>query len=149
MRVITRRLPILLAAVLLAGGLAGCASTDENQAADAQPANVVEIPGTDAHKLTLTTLAVKRLNLQTQPIASATGGTNWLSVPVPALVYDPEGRSWVYTNPVYLTYVRASVLVDHVDGDTAILRVGPPVGTPVVIVGAQELLGTEYGVGEE
>jgi hypothetical protein len=145
----TRKLIVALAAVLLAGGLAGCASTDESTAADAQPADVVAIPSSVAQKVTLTTLAVKRLSIQTQPIAAASGGPNWLSVPVPALVYDPEGRSWVYTNPVYLTYVRAAVLVDHVDGDTAILRVGPTVGTPVVIVGAQELLGTEYGVGEE
>jgi hypothetical protein len=144
-----RRAPILLACVVLAGGLAGCTAPPEEAAADAQPADVVEIPGTAAHKLTLTTLAVERLSLKTQPVAAAAGGPNRLAVPVPSLVYDPEGKSWVYTNPVYLTYVRASVLVDHVDGDTAILRVGPPVGTPIVVVGAQELLGTEYGVGEE
>jgi hypothetical protein len=70
-------------------------------------------------------------------------------VPVPALVYDPEGSSWVYTNPAPLTYIRAAVVVDHVEGDNAILRTGPPLGTAVVSVGAQELLGAEYGVGEE
>lgn len=141
-----RRTAVLLLAVMLLGG---CAADGESGPADPQPVDVVQIPGTVVRKLTLTALAVQRLGIQTTLVADAPGGPNWETVPVPALVYDPDGRSWVYTNPVYLTYVRAAVLVDHVEGDNAILRVGPASGTPVVSVGAQELLGAEYGVGEE
>jgi hypothetical protein len=116
---------------------------------------VEDIPGSPVHKLTLTELAVQRLDVQTQPVAGAPGaapapGTVPLAaVPVRALVYDPEGRSWVYTSPAPLTFVRAPVVLDHVEADLAVLKQGPPLGTDVVTVGAPELLGTEYGVGEE
>ena len=142
-----RKLPGLLAVAVLATGLSGCARPAQ-AAPDAYvaPAQVVDIPGSQARKVTLTALAVQRLDIRTTPVASAGKLT---AVPVPALVYDPEGRGWVYTNPVYLTYLRVPVTVDHVAGDLAVLRSGPATGTPVVAVGAQELLGTEYGVGEE
>jgi hypothetical protein len=142
-----RRTVLLL--IITALLLGGCATDDESAAADPQPVEVVHIPGTVPQKLTLTALAVQRLGIRTTDVTDAPGGPNWETVPVPALVYDPDGHPWVYTNPVYLTYVRAAVLVDHVDGDNVVLRVGPPLGTPVVSVGAQELLGAEYGVGEE
>jgi hypothetical protein len=48
-----------------------------------------------------------------------------------------------------LSYVRRSIAIDHVEGDRAVLRDGPAPGTSVVTVGAPELLGIEYGVGEE
>ena len=43
----------------------------------------------------------------------------------------------------------SAVTVDQLQGDTAYLSKGPAVGTLVVTVGAEELLGTEYGVGHE
>jgi hypothetical protein len=63
-----------------------------------------------------------------------------------AVLYDDNGVSWVYTSPESLTFVRQRVVIDHVDGDNAVLRSGPPPGTPVVTVGGAELLGTEYVV---
>ena len=66
-----------------------------------------------------------------------------------ALLYDADGRSWAYTNPTPLTFVREPVTVDRVDGDRAYLRSGPAPGTAVVTVGAAELLGVEYGVDGE
>ena len=48
-----------------------------------------------------------------------------------------------------LVYVRAPIDVIRIDGDRALLSDGPPLGTEVVTVGAAELLGTEYEVGEE
>ena len=67
-------------------------------------------------------------------------------MPLAAVLYDKNGDSWVYTNPSPLTYVRQPVVIDHVDGDSAVLRSGPPAGTAVVTVGGAELLGTEYVV---
>jgi hypothetical protein len=70
-------------------------------------------------------------------------------VPLAAVIYDPDGASWTYGNPQPLTYVRQSIAIDHIDSNQAVLRDGPAPGTAVVIVGAPELLGIEYGVGEE
>jgi hypothetical protein len=126
---------------------------------EVQPASVATIPGSSVHAVTLTALAAQRLAVQTVPVAaapvlptptvSASAVPMLTAVPTTALVYDPAGLVWVYTTTGPLTYVRIAVDVDHVAGDEAILRAGPPIGTAVVFVGAQELLGTEYGVGEE
>ena len=71
-----------------------------------------------------------------------------LTVPYGAVLYDASGRTWVYTNPEGRVYVRASIKVDYIDGDVAVLQEGPAAGTQVVAVGASELYGTEVGVGE-
>jgi hypothetical protein len=44
--------------------------------------------------------------------------------------------------------VRQGVTVQSIRRGVVLLRNGPPGGTPVVTVGAPELLGTEYGVEE-
>jgi hypothetical protein len=145
-----------LALAVVAAGLAGCTeAADSAQHDNVQPATVADIPGSPVHKVTLTALAVQRLDVKTQPVAAAPGAApapgsvQLTAVPQRALVYDPEGRSWVYTNPEPMTFVRASVVLDHVDADLAVLKDGPPLGTAVVTTGAPELLGAEYGVGEE
>jgi len=48
-----------------------------------------------------------------------------------------------------LVHPEDAVRIGVRDGDEVLLRSGPPPGTPVVTVGAPELLGAEYGVGEE
>jgi hypothetical protein len=73
----------------------------------------------------------------------------FLVIPLSALIYDPQGRSWTYVKLAARTFVRRAVVVDHIDGDTVYLSAGPRLGTPVVTAGAPELLGAEYGVGEE
>jgi hypothetical protein len=65
------------------------------------------------------------------------------------LIYDPQGRAWTYAQVGPLTFVRRAVVVDHVTGEAVYLRAGPRAGTRIVTVGAPELLGAEYGVGEE
>jgi len=71
-------------------------------------------------------------------------------VPYAAVVYDSDGSTWAYIEAAPRTYVRRAIVVDSIVGGTAYLRSGPPVGTPVVVVGAPELLGAEYQIaGEE
>ena len=70
-----------------------------------------------------------------------------LVVPYGSVVYDPDGRTWVYTNPDALVYERRPITIDYIDGDEAILLDGPPPGTAVVAVGAAELSGFEAGIG--
>lgn len=75
-------------------------------------------------------------------------GGNRLVVPYRAVLYDMDGETWVYTSPEPLVFIRAPIEVDYVEGDTAVLASGPPVGTAIVKTGATELHGVEFGVGE-
>lgn len=74
-------------------------------------------------------------------------GTERLVVPYSAVVYDPIGQTWTYTNPEPLVFVRSPISIVFIDGGEAILSDGPPPGTEVVIVGSAELFGVESGVG--
>jgi hypothetical protein len=74
-------------------------------------------------------------------------GNERLTVPFAALIYEPDGRNSVYTNPEPLVFIRHYIKVDYVEGDLAILSDGPPVGTSVVTDGAIELFGAEFKVG--
>jgi hypothetical protein len=67
-------------------------------------------------------------------------------IPMSAVLYDKEGKTWTYTNPAPLTFVRQQVDISHVDGEEGTLQSGPVPGTPVVTVGGEELLGSEEGV---
>jgi hypothetical protein len=69
-------------------------------------------------------------------------------IPYSALLYDPNGGEWMYTNPEPLVFVREKIIVDRIAGDKAILKKGPPVGTKVVTVGVTELYGAETGIGK-
>jgi hypothetical protein len=166
------RLRIRLAfVVLLLGaslGSTACARVHEPAAADAEPASIQPISGSNLSRVVISEDASRSLDIQiglvsavpraavpakrqaTAKKASAPVATPATTlVPTTALVYDPQGTCWVYTSPAARTFVRAQVVVDHTLGDVAYLRSGPPVGTAVVTVGASELLGAEYGVGGE
>jgi hypothetical protein len=69
-------------------------------------------------------------------------------VPYAAVLYDPRGDTWVYTNPEPLVFVRHLISVEYIEGDLAVLSSGPSVGTAVVTVGAAELFGIEFGIGK-
>lgn len=64
-------------------------------------------------------------------------------VPYSAVYYDGKGAAWVYVNTKPLTFERQRIGVERVVGDLAVLSDGPPVGTPVVTVGASLLYGSE------
>jgi hypothetical protein len=73
-------------------------------------------------------------------------GTPRKVIPYAAVIYDPHGATWVYTNPEPLVFVRHPIVVDYIDDDEAILSDGPSAGIAVVTVGAAELFGAETGV---
>ena len=62
-------------------------------------------------------------------------------------MHDAQGGTWVYEQTKPHTYVRRRVDLSRVQGDLAILARGPAPGTVVVIEGAAELFGTEFGAG--
>jgi hypothetical protein len=100
--------------------------------------------GTKLLQVTLTNDAVKRLGLRTTGVADQAGTK---VVPYSAIVYDGHGASWVYTRVHPRSYLRAPVTIESIEGETVLLAAGPDTGTPVVTVGAAELLGTEQGIG--
>jgi hypothetical protein len=70
-------------------------------------------------------------------------------IPYDAVIYAADGKTFTYTSPKPLNYVRAPITVTDIRGNKAYLSAGPPAGTAVVTVGSQELFGTEYEVEED
>lgn len=167
---------LIALALLVAGVLSACGGSDEPAA---QPPASVEksaVAGQPS-RLFLTAQAVQKIGIQTVAISApsstvtssaasaystttsspaattastiVSGAAQALLIPYSAVVYDPDGQAWVFTNPQPLQFVRAPITIDQIQGDTAILSSGPAVDTLIVTVGAEELLGTEYGVGHE
>ena len=129
---------IVILLILIGLSLTACASKSESPK-KVDPVTLEEIYGTDFKRVILTEKAAERIDVQT---AEVSGNT----LPYAAVIYDTEGNTWIYTNPEPLTYVRAPILVDHIDGDQAILTEGLDAGTKVVILGVSEIYGAETGV---
>jgi len=140
-----------------------------------KPAKTEAVQGTELSRVTLSPKAAERLDIKTaamrdeqvkarksspagagaaKPTAAGAGAKERVDVamsstrkvvPTSAVLYDAKGKTWVYTNPEPLVFVRHAVSIDYIDGDRAVLLDGPVSGTAVVTVGAAELLGTEYG----
>lgn len=137
---------IAAVSIAIAVGLPACSRSSAGESEAPPPAEVEPIEGSDLARVILTEDAAKRLDIQTDTVRSMGHGE---AIPYSAVLYDPEGRTWAYTNPEPLTYVRAPIDVARIKGQVAVLSSGPPAGTTIVTVGASELLGTEYEVGEE
>lgn len=76
------------------------------------------------------------------------GAQESLMVSQSAIVRDVQGGAWVYQSIAPHQYVRRRVEVRYVDGSHAVLARGPAAGTKVVVTGAAELFGTEFGGGK-
>jgi hypothetical protein len=85
----------------------------------------------------------------TTALTTAPPVTPRLVIPAAAVLYEPTGNAYTYTNPAPLTYVRQPLTIAYIVGDSAVLTAGPPAGTVVVVVGGAELSGIETGVGQE
>jgi hypothetical protein len=135
--------------VLIAGAVSlsacGEASTgyDYETATHHEPAKLEPIKGTDVHRVIFDAEGAKRVGLQTAPIRQNGEGT---VIPYDAVIYNSDGKTYTYTAPEPLTFVRQEISIDHVVGDSAMLSDGPPAGTEVVTVGAAEVYGTEFEV---
>ncbi len=140
--------------VLIITGLAmaACARSPAEAGGGREPATVEPIEGSDVARVTLSPDAAKRLDVQTAQVRGLRGvggGKPRMAIPYAAVLYDPNGDTWTYTNPEPLVFIRSPIFVDHIQGSEAVLSSGPPPGTEVVTVGASELLGVEYHVGGE
>jgi hypothetical protein len=137
--------PVLTALVVIALVLALSGYRDiEPASADVYvPATVEEIADSEVKLVTFTEEGAERVDLATA-IAQPSGP--YTAVPYAALIYDGQGVTWVYTNAKPLTFLRAKVVVDRVEGDVVLLSDGVLPGTAVVTVGAIEVYGAELGI---
>jgi hypothetical protein len=149
-----RRQQILIAAVAAGLAVSGCgkaAEFDNEAASDAGPSRLVPVKGSDRPRVVLSPQAARRIGIETSQVRTA--ATRALRdpavIPYAAIVYDAEGHAFAYTSTAPLTFVRTPIRVVRSVGPVAIVTGGPRPGTRVVTVGAQELLGVEYGVEED
>ena len=135
--------------IIAALQLSACGRKSAETESENEPAKVEPIAGTQLSSVTLTEEAVKRLDIQKVAVRDAQlSGKQRKVIPYAAVLYDPEGATWAFTNPEPLLFVRQLNRIDYIKADQAVLLEGPPSGTAVVTVGAAELFGAEIGVGE-
>lgn len=136
---------VVILLVVAALQLAGCSGTQDAGAGSEEPATVEKTDGSEYERVILTQHADDRLAIETEAVSEQ---GEQLVIPYSAVLYGINGETWVYVSPESLNYVRTPITVDVIEGDLAMLTEGPPVGTDVVSVGAQMLLGAGTGVGK-
>jgi hypothetical protein len=138
---------LLVAGVVLALAgvpLAGCKEVETETATGYEPAKLEEVKGNDdVKRVIFTAEGAERIGLRTARVRR--NGRHEV-VPHKSLIYDAEGKTYVYTSPKPLTYLRVPVQVDRVDGARVVLNKGPAPRTAVVTVGAAEVYGTELEI---
>jgi hypothetical protein len=136
-----RRLaPSALVLALAAAGLTGCREVEQASSTGYEPAKLQPVGKGEIPRVTFTAEGARRVGLETAPVTRDGRDT---VVPYDALIYDGAGTAWVFTSPARLSYLRAPVTVDRVEGDRVLLSRGPRPGTRVVTVGATEVYGAE------
>lgn len=116
-----------------------------------EPAHVEPGMNGQLSRITLTEKAIHRLDIKTASVITEqneiTNDELRKVVPYASVIYDPEGATWVYTNPEPLVFVREEIKIDYIKDNKVVLLSGPEVGTVIVTMGVSELYGTEYGIG--
>lgn len=72
-----------------------------------------------------------------------------LTVPASAVVFDSKGSSWVYVSVGERRFSRRRVDLGRVHEGRVVIARGLSAGQAVVTTGAAELLGSEFGAGED
>ena len=136
---------LLAGAVLAVVGLSlsACSEVETETATGYEPASLESVKGRDDLKrVTVTAEGARRIGLKTAEVELL---DRRRAVPYAALIYDPEGDTYVYTSSA-LSFLRRKVEVQRIDGDQVLLSEGPPAGTRVVTVGAAEVYGAELEI---
>jgi multidrug efflux pump subunit AcrA (membrane-fusion protein) len=140
-----------IAALMVAAGLAlaGCGGAAQGaNPAPPEVATVDAVAGGGPALVTLTEVAERRLVIRTAPVRPEAGGD--VVVPYSAVVYEPDGSSWVYERVDPHTYQRTAITIATISRGQVTLTSGPRPGAQVVTQGAAELVGVETGIdGEE
>jgi len=146
-----RRRTVLLVVLLLVLPALGtaCGGSAGEESAEPQPAVAEPVKGTDQVRVVMTEEAARRIGIKTVKVRSDGQAANRTVIPYSAVLYDPDGKTWTYTNPKPLVYLREDIEIARIDGNTVVLSKGPPAGAQVVSVGSTEIWGVEYGGIEE
>jgi hypothetical protein len=142
-----RTLWLIVGLLIASLALSACGGAGDAAAPNEKPYKLETIDGSEFQKVTFTEKAAQRLVLAKGKVAEEQiAGANRLVVPYASLIYGKHGETWVYVNLEALTFQRAVVDVDYIEGDQVILKAGPAVGTDVAITAVAELYGVETGV---
>jgi protein-disulfide isomerase len=139
-----KRTGLILVSLVVTGLLLGGCGSPSTGGDDAEAAITIEELDNGQKKLTLSENAARRLGVA---MAAVEDQGAQKVIPYGAVIYDSQGATWAYAAIEGLTFQRAPIVVDTIDGEAAFLSDGPASGTQVVIVGAAELYGAETGVG--
>jgi len=71
-----------------------------------------------------------------------------LVIPFSAVIYDINGGEWVYQRISPHIYSRRRIEISHIVSGFAVLTRGLNEGDELVVTGAAEIFGTEFGVGK-
>jgi hypothetical protein len=161
--------PVAIAAALLGVVvLAGC-GTSSSDTGVAVSGRLVGATGKSPGHIILSQVGAQRIGVQTASVKAVptppptvtttvvSGVKHTTTTPAPkpadssiipysALIYDPSGKTFAFTNTAPLTYTEVPVTVDKIVGGQAYLKGGPKAGDKVVSVGAEELYGVQTGV---
>jgi hypothetical protein len=137
-----RRITVVLSVGALI--LSACREAPSDEHVIDEPVKVEHVGGTDVARLTLTAKAAERVGIETARVEKEGKQTLISSA---AVIVDPDGDFWVYTNPEPLVFVRHAIRIDYEEGGQAYVSAGPRPGTKVVTVGVAELYGAEFGIG--
>lgn len=130
--------------LILAGGPpSACSEVEEGTSDGYEPATLESVDGADGKLVKFTAEGAERTGLQRATVRQS---GNHRVVPYVSLVYDGAGKTYVYTSPRPLTFLRAEVQVRRVQRNRVLLVGGPPAGTDVVTVGAAEVYGAELEI---
>ncbi len=107
-------LPVLALAASLV--LSACSAQPEADA-PVPPVQVEHLTGEQPTRVSLTEDAIQRLDLQTETVEmEAVNGAQQTVIPYSSIVYDTQGKTWVYTSPQAGTYLRTPVQVEFDPG---------------------------------
>ena len=133
---------LVAAGVIAALGTSGCGGSS---AAPTEPPATVTHLGSLV-RVTLSPEALARIGVRTAPAGRAAGRADVAAIPYAAVVYAPDGAPSVFTSSAPRQYIRRPIVIDHISGNVTYVKKGLSPGTPLVTVGAVELLGAETGV---
>lgn len=133
-----------LAAIVAVAAFSACTEVESTSAPGYEPAKLQEVEGSDVKQVTLTAEGAERAGVRTAQVRRS--GDRRV-VPYAALVYDGEGRTFVYTAAQPLSFLRAPVVVERIEGARVLLTSGPAAGRRVVTTGVAEVYGSELEIG--
>ena len=138
------RIAAALVSVMAGLALNACTEVETESATGYEPSKLTPVKGSGERvRVTFTKEGAERVGLETARVRASGKRT---IVPYSALMYDPAGKTYVYTSRTLLSYLREPVEVARIDGNRVLLSDGPAAGTRVVTVGVSEVYGTELEV---